>query len=133
MPNILDRLNGLASVRSAALENSHILITPSTYGFGGPFVLDNLTVFNFDTATAYMVLVFDSATLPADGTVTPVYWAFCPIATAAIPGFVGIDWTQVALKCTDGIVVAGSSVLTTPFTLTVATATKLAFAAQVIA
>ena len=133
MPNILDSWYGLRTVGSTALENSHILATPTTLGFGGPFDMPSFTAFNFDTATGYMILFFDTLTLPANGAVTPVYWAFVAAATATIPQFVAISWTEIALKFSTGIVVAGSSVLTTPFTLTVGTNSKLAFTAQVSA
>jgi hypothetical protein len=136
VPNIADRKYGLTTVASQALENSHVLVTPSTFGFGGPFVLDNLTVFNFDTATGYMILIFDSTSVPNNASPVvpvPVYWAFVGVATASVPTFVGIDWTQVALKCKNGITVVGSSILTTPFNLTAATNSKLAFLAQVAA
>ena len=133
MPNILDSWYGLRTVSSTALENSHILATPTTMGFGGPFDMPSFTAFNFDTEIGYMILFFDALTLPANGAVTPVYWAFVGVATATVPQFVGVNWTDIALKCSTGIVVAGSTTLTTPFTLAVATSSKLAFTAQVSA
>ena len=77
-----------------------------------------------------MVLVFDSATLPANGTVTPVYFAYVGAASSTVPEYVAVQY-QYPLMTTNGIVIAGSTTLTTPYTLAVATATKLAFSSQV--
>lgn len=133
MANILDSWYGLKNVSSTALENSHILVTPTSIGLPGPFTMPSITVFNFDTATGYLILFFDSATVPANGAVTPIYSAFLGVATATVPTFVAVSWTDIALKCTSGIVVAGSTTLTTPFSLAIGTNSKLAFFAQVSA
>lgn len=132
MPNILDLQYGTKPIVSAALENSHVLITPTTFGFGGPFVISGLTVSNYDTATGYVILLLDSTTLPANGAVTPIYNFFIPVATATVPSVIAVTWISPA-KFTNGIVVAGSTSLTTPFTLTVATNSKLTFSAEVAA
>lgn len=133
MPNILDDWRGIKNVTSSALENSHVLITPTTFGFGGPFVMPAFTAMNFDTTTGYLILFFDATTLPANGSVTPVYFGFVAAATSTVPTFLAISWTDIPLKFNNGIVVAGSTTLTTPFTLAVATNSGLAFAAQVSA
>jgi hypothetical protein len=130
MPNRLDNFNGIKEVVSTVLENSHILITPTTFGIGGPFVLTYLQAFNFDTSNPYMILVFDATTVPANGTVTPAYWTYVPVATSTVPGFIGVEYFY-PKRFTNGIVVAGSTTVTTPFTLALATASELAFDAQV--
>lgn len=132
MPNTLDNLYGISSVTSSALENSHVLITPTTYGVGGPFTLLQLTAINFDTGSGYMILVFDSATLPANGAVAPIFSFFVGVATSTVPSFLTYEF-EYPLKATNGIVVAGSTTLTTPLSLAVGTASKLWFQAQVTA
>ena len=132
MPNILDAGYGIQTVASKALENSHVLITPATLGFGGPFNIGFLQVFNFDTGTGYLIHLFDSATLPANGAVVPIYTTFVGVATSTVPAFIGVEFFA-PRQAKLGIVVAGSTTLTTPFSLAVATANQLVFMAQVIA
>lgn len=55
--------NPLPSIASAALESSHILKT--SHGYLNGFHATSTTVAGY-------VLIFDSATVPADGAVTPV-------------------------------------------------------------
>ncbi len=132
MPNILDSWYGIKSVTSSALENSHVLITPTSAGFGGPFTLLQLTAINFDTATGYMILVFDSTTLPANGAITPIFSFFVGVATSTVPSFLTYEF-ECPLKAFSGIVVAGSTTLTTPLSLAVGTNSKIWFQAQVTA
>lgn len=133
MPNRLDYNYGLVSISSAALENSHVIIGSSTFGTPAPYDVLLLNAFNFDTSTGYMILLFDATALPANGSVTPVWWTFIGAATSTIPAFIELSWVTNPLKVTKGLVVAASSVLTTPFTLTVGTNSEVAFNVQVAA
>lgn len=98
----LDALVGpLASVSSAALEVGHILNAAACSLFG--FQVNTTTVSGW-------VMLFDAATVPADGTVAPKkWWQLGPNQT------LGVEFLP-ALAMTTGAVVAFST--TGPFTKT---------------
>jgi hypothetical protein len=77
-------------VNSAALEASHVFKASAGTLFG-------LSV--TATSTAGYVLVFNSATAPANGAVTPVACYYIPSA----PGTIGIAFTPFPLKMSTGI------------------------------
>jgi len=87
--------NPIPSVPSASVEGSHIFKTTSGV----------LTGFNVTSgASAGYVLIFDSATVPADGAVTPM---FCYSLAAATTGSSG--WLQYPVPFTNGIVMVFST------------------------
>lgn len=102
---------GVKPVVSTALEGSHRLAV----GSGSIYTL---TTHNYN-ATARTILLFDSATLPANGGVTPI-WAFPIAALSTTPGTVTVSWSDIPLGFVNGLWVCLSTVLTTPFTLTLA-------------
>lgn len=71
---------GIGSVVSTALEGSHVLKT-------GKGALYNATIVT--GATAGFLMLFDAASVPADGTVTPA-WPPIPVAANAA-GLVSFD------------------------------------------
>jgi hypothetical protein len=82
-------------INSASAEGSHIFKTTSGNLFG----------FSVTTgATAGYVLVFNSATVPADGAVTPVA---CYVAPAS--NTLGVAFTPVPLTLSNGIVLVFST------------------------
>ena len=106
---------GVAPVVSTALESSHVLKASAGS-------MASLTV-SIGTTAGYL-LVFDATSAPADGSVTPVY--FAPIQTNGTNGGLALQWF-VPEQFLNGIVVVFST--TGPFTKT-ASATA-AFSAQV--
>lgn len=123
MPDFPELLiGGVAPVVSTALEANHQLATKSGS-------ISSLTVHNY-AGSARLVLLIDSATTPANGAVTPI-WAFPIAALATTPGTVDRNWIAGTLQFKNGLWVGLSTVLTTPFTLTLAGATDGFFSAVV--
>lgn len=115
-------IGGVAPIVSATLEVSHQLATKSGS-------ISSLTAHNYN-ASARMVLLIDSATAPTAGAVTPI-WAFPIAALATTPGTVDEKWNSGTLQFKNGLWVGLSTVLTTPFTLTLAGANDGFFSAVI--
>lgn len=107
-------VNGLTPIVSSALGTTTQVAT-----VGGSITA--LSVLNFGT-TALMVLVVDTTTVPSPGAVAPI-WAQ-PIAgtSSTGPGAMSADWSFAPLGFNKGLCVLLSTVTTTPFTYTAATA-----------
>lgn len=93
---------GIAPVISTALETGHVIKASA----GNLYGLEVMS-----TSAAGMVLVFNSATVPAAGTVAPVKAYNLPANSTLVVGF------DPPLKFTTGISVAFSTAVT-PFTKT---------------
>lgn len=87
--------NPIISTQSSTAEGSHILKASGALlnGFSAT-----------SGATAGYVLIFDSATVPADGTVTPRFCYALPAATT-----IGASWFSYPVSFTNGIVIVFSS------------------------
>lgn len=90
------------TVKSTAYEGSHVLSTS-----GG--VIYNLTV-SFHTAAVRTIMLFDAASLPANGAVTPL-WCFEGAGQAAdsTESNHSYSWGTVGLRYTTGLVAAVST------------------------
>ena len=120
MPSIGDLIiGGLPPVTTQALANS-------LQHSAKPGAISEFTVLNFDQTTGYLILLLDSVALPGNGAVIPIDQFFIPPATATVPGQLGVSYTPFPLQFKNGLWIAGSTTLTTSYTLALATNTKLA-------
>ena len=115
-------VGGLKSAQSGALENRHQILTA-----GG--AVYRIKVVNFDTS-GILCLLLDQTATPSNGAVTPVDMFFIGAGSATIPAVLDYSYPAgVGLQVTNGLWLAASTVLTTPFTLTQSASGKTFFAA----
>jgi hypothetical protein len=96
---------GTARISSAAVENSHVVITHQAvlYGFDGR---------NTDGSNAIFVMVFDAIALPANGTIPIICIGVPPAASGATNDEGNFGWTAACSwgeSFKNGIVIAASS------------------------
>jgi hypothetical protein len=110
-------IGGHTPVVSTALEPSHRLLAT------GPGALYDLTVLNFN-ASARLVLVIDSNSLTApttiDGVSNRLIWSFPVAGLSTTPGPLAAAWEIPPMRFLNGLWVALSTTLTTPFTIVAA-------------